>query len=620
MAYIFKGRLCGYLCSDYSEPISTVTVRLYRLAETRPTEPTPTTVKDLVDAREKFTLAVLPVEIVERKSKLLIAEAQTDADGNFEVTLSQDYKGEPFEVDVYMTRAPGQKQTPKRPPVQFTITTLQPAWKGERDFYWDWEYCLPVKFWCYVRGLLDAWVIYGHVVACANQQQPIGGVLVKAFDADWITDDFLGSDTTNSSGFFRIDYTSIDFKQTFLSPWGVFIETPFPPYNSGPDVYFKVESGTTTLLNETRPDGHKPGRENVGHCLCVTLCADIPVPPVDTIPTAWTKVGNAFTIPAGAVLHSFDANGYAGANKYALTSTVRLLGSAPISQGGNEVEYRFRVSNTTAANGAPSLAESNFTRIVGIGADSALFAQVEVGQLIRYAPYTVLNVVAVQSDLDAQGWLNVNRCITRTFNDNSIPLVDRPNFLWIDEDALMAIDTTALTTQPNVPAAAADAGQAIPSGNLISVEKFAVRFDVRLAGVMTPRPGNGTTLNAMVVNNNPIFLKVAMQEHQLGSPCGELSGNVHVAYTVYHPHLGSASLHINSNDYSINTDLADAPRLPYSSTVSLAPTLNNPSLSVNPPLVLHKCTYLVTLNGQPRLHTGDGAASNVPVQTTFFWQ
>ena len=35
MAYIFRGRLCGYICDECPEPLSRVKVRLYRTAEGR---------------------------------------------------------------------------------------------------------------------------------------------------------------------------------------------------------------------------------------------------------------------------------------------------------------------------------------------------------------------------------------------------------------------------------------------------------------------------------------------------------------------------------------------------------------------------------------------------------
>ncbi len=167
----------------------------------------------------------------------------------------------------------------------------------------------------------------------------------------------MGSAVTDAAGKFRIYYTSADFHKTFLSPI-INVEVPFPPFDSGPDVYFRIEATDgTVLLAEGRADGHKPGRNNVGHCMCVQLCVKLPVPPgeQEPVPTVWTNVGTAFTIPAGGMLNDFTVDGYAGGAQYALTGQVRLLGSAPRKQNGHPIEYRFLVSHTTADNTAPPL-------------------------------------------------------------------------------------------------------------------------------------------------------------------------------------------------------------------------------------------------------------------------
>ena len=95
---------------------------------------------------------------------------------------------------------------------------------------------------------------------------PIAGATVRAFDADWLQDDSLGTVVTDAEGRFRIDYTSADFRVTPFSPI-IDVECMH-----GPDVYFTVELGGLNILNETQADGRAHGRENVGHCLYVELC------------------------------------------------------------------------------------------------------------------------------------------------------------------------------------------------------------------------------------------------------------------------------------------------------------------------------------------------------------
>ncbi|MEW5987042.1 MAG: hypothetical protein AB1791_10450 [Chloroflexota bacterium] len=275
MSYIFRGRLCGYLCDQCDEPLSNVVIRLYRVQS----DPR---VAALAVADPKETFVLLDEEMIKARKKLLLAEARTDSDGRYEFVLTekQGYKGEPFEFTVYCESVPGQKESRQRPqPRHFSVTTLQPLWRERGDDYlWVWDYCLAYRYWCAIRALFGAWVICGHVLACQYKNQPLSGVTVYAYDRDWITDDPLGSAVTDAGGHFRIDYATADFQVTFLSPL-LNIETPIPPFDSGPDLYFRVEAaGGLPLLVEPRDRGLDPDRDNVGHCFCVDLCVDkVPV-------------------------------------------------------------------------------------------------------------------------------------------------------------------------------------------------------------------------------------------------------------------------------------------------------------------------------------------------------
>lgn len=90
---------------------------------------------------------------------------------------------------------------------------------------------------------------------------------MRAFDADWLQDDEIGSAITDGTGRFRIDYLTEDFQKTPFSP-SINIELI-----GGPDLYFKVETpGGVLLLDGPRSRGRDPGRESAGHCFCVDLC------------------------------------------------------------------------------------------------------------------------------------------------------------------------------------------------------------------------------------------------------------------------------------------------------------------------------------------------------------
>lgn len=297
MAYLFKGNLSGLLCDDCPEPLSGVRVRLYRVRSDQH-------VTEMVAANPDDTLLLLTDEQTRNKEGLLLAEAETDDAGNFAFELGekQHYGGEAFEIDVYCSSVPRQKIGPRRPkPRQFTLTTVQPLWRERaNDLIWVWEYCLPHRFWGDFRKSFGAWTICGRVITC-DERLPVRDVKVTAFDSDWVTDDLLGSATTDANGKFRIDYDTADFKVTSFIPLN--IDTPWLGYDSGPDVYFRVElPDGTVLLNEGRARGLQPDRTNRGPCYSVDLCVEPGkiVVGSEKIP-AWTRFGVLFQwmVPLG---------------------------------------------------------------------------------------------------------------------------------------------------------------------------------------------------------------------------------------------------------------------------------------------------------------------------------
>ena len=150
MAYIFRGRLGGFICAQYPEVLSNVQVRLYR---NRPEQ----SVTLLAVANPEDTSVILTDKQVKEKESSLFAETETNNEGVFifELGEKQNYRGEAFEVDVYCVTMPHQKVAPNPPPpCQFTITTLQPLWRqSDTGFLWVWDYCLPAHFWSAIRGL-----------------------------------------------------------------------------------------------------------------------------------------------------------------------------------------------------------------------------------------------------------------------------------------------------------------------------------------------------------------------------------------------------------------------------------------------------------------------------------
>lgn len=281
MSYIFKGNLCGYICADCPEALSDVTVRLYRHQQDQ-------NITALAVANPKDTFTVLGEEALRAKESSLLAETKTDAQGRFAFDLSErSYKGEAFEVDIYCGTVPHRKPSRKNPiPRQASITTIQPLWKRtEAGFIAGWEYCIPYRYWCFFRGLFDAWTICGKVRNCQTNDA-VANVKVTAFDTDWLQDDALGSAFTDANGKFRIDYTREDFEKT---PWSPLLNVEL---FGGPDLYFKIEdAGGNVLLKEPASRGRARDRENAGPCFCVDLCIDVnPQPPFNN---PWfTNVGD----------------------------------------------------------------------------------------------------------------------------------------------------------------------------------------------------------------------------------------------------------------------------------------------------------------------------------------
>jgi hypothetical protein len=321
MRYIFKGKLCGYLCNDCSEPLGEVKVRLYQTVKKQDV-----TLLAVADPNETFHK--LSNEELAGKTKLLLAETVADANGLFSFTLGEKdgYNGEAFDVDFVCGTGYGNPRPPKKTEeFQFHITTLQPQWR-EKEFengvtaFFGWEFCIASKWWCQILKLIGRWVICGTVADCVSGI-PVSGVKVFAYDVDLIQDDPLGSSFTDASGHFRIVYTTADFSKTIFS-W-LNVEWP-----AGPDLYFRVETASGfLLLQEPRHTGHRRDRANAHNCFCVKLCVTGGTPPVDT---PWfTHVGNYnITTDINAAGLTTNNRSFATGVGFGFYSNVKLVGFA----------------------------------------------------------------------------------------------------------------------------------------------------------------------------------------------------------------------------------------------------------------------------------------------------
>ncbi len=625
MKNLIKGNLCGMLCEESLENLSNIEVRLYLPMHKDRIEEL-----DKVNAKETFH--IVNDKEAKLREELLIAKTVTDEKGNYAFEIDEKYVQSAFDIDFVCHSLPDMpERKPKDTPVHCHITTIYPKWEINDNEVgsFTYNYCISHKFWCFIRGYyFDAWVICGYLRNCTSEI-PITNATVEAWDADFLNDDLVGSATTNADGYFRIDYTSSDFKKTFLSPW-VNVETDkgLPlTFKSGPDVYFKAFSGDIIYIDESSNDR----RDNVSYCLCIELCTKtiITNPGEDDFPSAWTGIGNQFNVSFGSGSRDFDSDGYAGTQKFGLTGIINLTGQAPPKTSSNRViEYRFLVSDTTAPNGGPALDSSNFDKIVGVevgpNAAPGLFVKSTVAKLMEKAdPSNIYDVNSDQSDFDNNGWFDVNSAVNRTLTTNGLGSID--DYYFIDFDTLITINTRKLTSQADVPVSLVNAGDIFPNVSKLEIEKFAIRFEVRevidkSTNNFNIMPGSGKTLNSAVMNNNPSFMKVAIDKLLTLGDCSPISGTINALYTVHHPLLQHASIHVVNNNSTIDKVLNDGFLSVTNNTDQNVNAGNNNALQINDtPNDLVRCSYKLTLRVNRRLHTGNSQVSHEEKEIYFFY-
>ena len=620
--HVIKGNLKGFLCKDCSEPVFPAKVQLYL-----PWQEKQVLANVVADTKETFRL--VSEKEAKQREKLLLAQTETDAEGNFRIEVDSKHAGSAFDIDFKCANVPrvllgGIKGEPRppQPPQQFHLTTIPPRWSMQKqagnqqeavEMLFKWEYIIPARWWCYIRGhFFDTWTICGQLRNCQTGQ-PIARATVEAWDADLISDDLLGSATTDVNGHFRIDYSSADFRRNAF-PLNLETDPGIPFFSSGPDVYFKATLGGVTLLNE----GKANRRNNVGYCLCVDLCTEIQVAENidDYFPCAWTGIGRRFNVSWEGGEDDFDTEGYAGREKFALCNSIRLTGQAPTkSAAGNPLEYRFVISEHTTPNGsAPPPTE-------GFHPNMELFVPSLVGKLRRKTfPYLVHSVKSSIDDFD-DGWFDINKAIKRT---QDLLSLDLNNYSFIDEDTLMMLDTRKLKTPNDFMSVPVEAGDEFPASGKVEVKKVAIRFEVRevidkTANIFNYLTDSGQTLNSVVINNDNPCLKLNIDKFKIGGTCTPIENDVNALYTIYHPHLQSADIKLlKGNIY--NRTLSDS-FLPLNGNTNPAVQDGyNSELKINEPNNLERCSYTVELYINLRLHNGENPLVTPPVRVPFCYE
>lgn len=624
MSYIFRGRLCGYICDECHEPLANVKVRLYRTRKDQ-------NVTALAVANPKDTFAILSEEDVKRKESSLLGEFETNEAGEFVAELGerQGYKGEAFEVDLYCGTVPGHKPGPNPPqPIQFSVTVLQPLWRErEAGLFYGWDYCLPARLWCFIRGRFGVWVICGRVTVCEDGKDtgvPVGHVKVRAFDVDWLQDDDLGSDITDNGGHFHIYYTPADFRVTPFSPHINF------ECISGPDLYFRIETLLgTALLVEPRSKGRTPPRENRGPCTCVHLCIDKDdVPPNgDDTPTlsVFNKIGgiNFLTqIDSGAA-----GDGKTLGDERAFFSTLRLNGVLGKTRNSHPVEYTFEVAAydpITNALGAytqiplAEIAQTNIGTWEHFTGDPGNWVETK-DYILKGAAGPGTLVPQVTPD----GWVRVPQ--ENTVFAAAGNFVPNGNFIALVSPMLRAFGV--------IDESAVQAGETAgpPNATLGRVFFFSLRLKLREAFAFggAPVPGSeqvgGTCIRLAVMNT--LYDNVAKNgswvphtvDGQLGvasldivelagAGCTEITNSLTVKYTAAHPNLGTFSIGMigPGGPYTFN------PVLGGTTDNRFGTATNNFNIAD-----LEDCAYIVRLSVNILLTTGDSSPDPIGDEVAF---
>jgi hypothetical protein len=650
MAFIIEGKLYSEACTDCRNPLVHSKIKFYRVEATRE-------VYAELAANTKDTLRVVSAEEVKSLDGQLVGEAKLDETGHYLAKLDRYTEG-PLRIVAEIDAPDGGKS--ERGPVLVYLTTILPNWQYSQDQQsarFQWDYIIPKAFWCRLLEWFDLWVICGRITICQSKDVPARGVKVKAMDADVITDDVLGTATTNSDGRFTIYYHSIDFKRTFLSWIGINVETPFGG-TLGPDVYFVVEAADgTSLLKETRSDGKKPGRKDVGHCACFSFCVELPIPPgAAPIDPIWNKVGIAFPISTESNPHAFDDEGYAdaGLRKYAIWSQTSLNGQVPDPTRADCPLYRFRIARSTRGNtnAAAPVAEFDSPNAAIVGGSLGEFGAglfvpgANLGTLYTWKAfpffqYISIGVTMAPEDVDAQGWVDVIKAAKRALDlDNARRIslglaaisTTVSDYNWAnDGNQLMMINTVSLSVgEAPVGPVGLEIGDEFPVGNRFSIPKVAIRFETKDRVTGDPRPGNGITLNAMVVSNAAPHYTLALKRGNnfVGDCVAFSKEDVNVAYTVYHSHLGSATLTARSADGTFNAwPSGGAPVTNPNNQLVLVDNVPRPgidevhnSLVTITPRPDHTCVYIVSLNIVLLRHNGYSSEWRSPQQKYFYYE
>jgi hypothetical protein len=103
----------------------------------------------------------------------------------------------------------------------------------------------------------------------------------------------------------------------------------------------------------------------------------------------------------------------------------------------------------------------------------------------------------------------------------------------------------------------AAAGTAVPDAERAPIRRFKLRFQVYDFDQAVDNISNNKTLDALVIDNSPV--KYALHLTELaGDLCNKVTNNIHILYTIDHPHLSYFKVTVENNSGIVH----NAPPLP----------------------------------------------------------
>jgi hypothetical protein len=614
MKYTLKGNLLGANCDDRFMPVSNTVVRLYRYRGNAKEATV------LTAAQAKETFQIIDEKGIKEKAKYLIAETKTDKAGNYSFTVDGDkvkYEGEVVEFDVHYSKIPdyGQKDT-KEPrkfkPFQATLNVLQPRWRETNaGLVSAWNYRISHKLWCFILSLLDIWVICGTLLNCETQQ-PLSGIEVTAMDDDVISDDKLGTATTDSLGHFCIYYRSKDFKKTFLSPI-INVETPLFPLGNGPDIYFKYSYGGSEIFAESPSRARESDRENVGNCFCVTLCIkEVPSGGEETLPSAFFHIGVDRRYHIVLNINSTDGKTVGKSNSAwnnsAFYGNLMLLGSLNKKLNGQPAEYAFEYAEL--ANPGDPIPADGSPMWTDITEHDIGYTLIGLTPKLVPSPDPMIPFI-YQPDLYV--------ITSGPLDPGEIKVVFSPGGKWIQVPQAAAMLTGNLINLISTKLASGETDKAglIPGNSSSPLEKnryFSLKMKRRqignpsseeVAGISRPIaifntiyknvPQRGSWLPG--VSNELGIATIDLAELAASGGCSTISNTLTAKYTAANPNLGAVSLNMTGPGGPHSFD-----PVVYTTPGEEAHGSANYSGNVS---ALPKCSYEVRISAELKLTNGE---------------